>query len=197
MTATISGTRCRIRPVERSDYVERLPAWFSDREVSRYVVRAVVPQGLEDFVAAHDALRASSTDLEWGIETTEGSTVGLIGLHQLNWIARSAELRVLIGERSAWGQGIGTEATQLLVAYAFESLNLHKVWLGVNERNVGARTTYERSGFRSEGVLRDDVYRNGRYYDVVRMSILREEYEEAAPGWATFDELCRQLRDSG
>lgn len=196
MTATVAGAKCRIRPLQRADYIERMPLWFADREVSRYVVRAVLPQTAEELEAAYEQSVASRNDLEWGIDVLGGGPVGIAGLHQLNWIARSAELRILLGERSSWGHGVGTEATQLLVAYAFESLALHRVWLGVNAENVGARTTYERSGFQVEGVLRDDLFRNGRYYDVVRMSVLRSEYEAVAPGWPIFDELCRQLRDS-
>lgn len=197
MTARLAGTVCRLRPAERGDYVERLPAWYGDREATRFVVRAVLPQSAEDLAETFEAVRRSRSDLEWAIEADAGEVIGLAGLHSLDWLARSAEFRIFIGDRAHWNKGIGTEVTQLLAGYAFDSLQLHRVWLGVNTANRAAVTTYERSGFRVEGTLRDEVFRNGRYYDVVRMALLRTEYEECAPGWPLYPELCRQLRDSG
>ncbi|MEK6858024.1 MAG: GNAT family protein, partial [Nanoarchaeota archaeon] len=68
------------------------------------------------------------------------------------------------------------EVTKLLVQYAFDKLNLNKVYLGVNVENIGAVKSYEKTGFVHEGRLREEVYRNGRYYDVHKMSILRSEW---------------------
>jgi RimJ/RimL family protein N-acetyltransferase len=197
MTATLVGMKSRIRPSTRDDHLAHVLGWYADREATRYVVRAVLPQSLDDVAEMFDAMRRSATDLEWAVEDLDGRVVGLAGLHQLNWIARSAEFRIFLGDRTSWGSGVGTEVTQMLVAYAFDALALHKVWLGVNAANAAALTTYDRAGFTREGVLRDDVFRNGRYYDVVRMSILRDEYDAALETWAIRDELCRQLRDSG
>lgn len=55
-------------------------------------------------------------------------------------------------------------------------MNLEKVWLGVNAANMAALSCYKKAGFQEEGILRKEVFRNNKYYDIIRMSILREEY---------------------
>ena len=63
-----------------------------------------------------------------------------------------------------------------MIDYGFDKLNLNKIWLGVNSENKAAVKSYKAAGFVEEGVLRQEIYRNGRYYDATRMSILREEF---------------------
>lgn len=102
--------------------------------------------------------------------------VGLAGLYDIHPTARKAEFRILIGEKAFWNKGYGTEITELLTFYGFDRLNLNRVWLGVTAENKGGIRAYEKAGFRREGTLRQDLYRNSRYYDTVRMAVLREEY---------------------
>jgi RimJ/RimL family protein N-acetyltransferase len=102
--------------------------------------------------------------------------IGNAGLYTINWLYRSAEYRIIIGEKKYWNKGYGAEAAGLIIDYGFNKLNLNKVWLGVNTENKGAVRSYIKSGFKEEGILRDEIYRNGRYYDAVRMSILRREF---------------------
>jgi len=104
--------------------------------------------------------------------------IGTTGLYSINSIAHSAEFRIFIGDKEFWGRGIATECAQLLVDYGFNRLNLNMIWLGVNTENKAAVRVYEKAGFTHEGRLRQVQYRNGRYYDVFRLSILREEWEK-------------------
>lgn len=83
----------------------------------------------------------------------------------------------IFGESSEWGKGYGTEATRLLVQHAFETMNLNRVWLLVYEFNERALRAYERVGFQKEGVLRQEMYRQGRYWNTILMAILREDWE--------------------
>jgi RimJ/RimL family protein N-acetyltransferase len=194
----VEGELSRLRPVEREDYVTRMPTWVADREVTRFLVRGTFPLTREDWAEAYDAARSASSDVEFAIERSDdGRTVGVVGLHGTQWVARSAEFRILIGDRASWAGGVGTEVTQLVVAYGFEVLNLNRVWLGVNTDNHRALTSYRNVGFRDEGVLRQEVYRNGRYYDVCRLAILRDEYESVVATWKTFDRIVGNLRGSG
>jgi RimJ/RimL family protein N-acetyltransferase len=84
----------------------------------------------------------------------------------------------MIGEKEFWGKGYGTEINNLVLDYGFRKLNLHKIYLGVNADNKGAVKSYKKSGFKYEGTKRDEIYRNGRYYDAIMMSILRNEYKD-------------------
>jgi len=81
------------------------------------------------------------------------------------------------GEKAEWSKGYATEATHLLIGHAFETLNLNRVWLHVYDKNPRALRAYEKVGFKKEGVLRQDHYREGRYWNTIVMAILREEWE--------------------
>ncbi|WP_439817253.1 GNAT family N-acetyltransferase [Zavarzinia sp. CC-PAN008] len=195
MTAPfIEGTRVVLRPVARADYEEAMPAWVSDREVVRYLVRGTLPPTQAAMAQAFDAMQASG-DIELAIVARDsGRAVGIAGLHGLQWVPRHAEFRILIGERGYWGGGIGTEICQLLCGYAFEILNLNKVWLGVNAGNQRAARSYVKAGFTQEGVLRAEVYRNGRHWDVLRMSLLRQDYDAHSRAWPADPLIARQFR---
>jgi RimJ/RimL family protein N-acetyltransferase len=195
VTPYLIGKLIYVRGLTREDATGPMLSWTNDREVTRYLFRGVFPSTPEraerDFQAAAD----STTDVEFAVVAKDDDAlIGVAGLHSINWVARSGEFRVLIGEKQYWGKGCGTEAVQLMVAYGFEILNLHKVWLGVNSENVRAVNSYERVGFVREGELRDEIYRNSRYYNAIRMSILRVEYETAKKEWSIAAEIERQLR---
>jgi RimJ/RimL family protein N-acetyltransferase len=111
-------------------------------------------------------------------EKEHGKPIGLAGIYDMEDVPKRGEYRIFIGEKAYWSKGIGTEVAALLMWYAFDRLNLHRLFLGVNAENIGAVKSYERSGFKLEGTLRDEMYRNGRYYDMIRMSVLRPEYEK-------------------
>src|SRR5207245_2612552 len=104
--------------------------------------------------------------------------IGVAGLRDIDFKNRRAEFGISIGDRAAWGQGYGTEATQLIVNYAFGRLNLQRVYLHVLEYNERAVRCYLKVGFRKEGTLRQDHYHDGRYWDSHVMGILRHEWEQ-------------------
>ncbi len=194
MTWFLEGDGFALRPVRREDYLGPMQDWLNDREVTRYLVRGTRPTGTEALAKAYDAVADNPAEIEFAIVAKpDGAAIGVCGLHGVQWVARHAEFRALIGERRHWGRGIGSAVCRILVGYAFETLNLEKVWLGVNADNERAVRSYENGGFRREGVLRREVFRNGRYYDIVRMSILRGEYQEAKDRWPDFDKVMAQL----
>ncbi|MCC6644967.1 MAG: GNAT family N-acetyltransferase [Polyangiaceae bacterium] len=193
-TPFLQGERLTLRVLDRAAFIDKNPAWTSDREVVRHLSRGTWPVTRDDAAREHDARLGARGDIELGVHDRDGGGfVGVTGLHSHNTVARSCEFRILIGERAAWNKGLGTEACQLMTAYAFELLNMNRVWLGVNADNEGARRSYVKSGFVEEGRLREEVYRNGAYHDVVRMSVLRREYEALRTGWALWPWIERQF----
>lgn len=192
--AFLEGERLTLRVLDRTAYADRCAAWTSDREVVRHLSRGTWPLTREEAARDFDAKVGSRTDVELGIHDRDGGGfVGVTGLHSLNTVAHSCEFRILIGDRRAWNKGLGTEACQLMTAYAFELLHMNRVWLGVNADNEGAHRSYQKSGFTEEGRLREEVYRNGVYHDVVRMSVLRREYEALRTTWALWPWIERQF----
>ena len=168
-----------LRPLEKADAPIMAP-WFNDAEVTRFMltVRPMSVAAEEAYVAG---LNANPMEPSLGIVVRETDRlIGATGLRKTDVRHRHTMFGIGIGDKSAWGKGYGTEATRLMVQYAFESLNLNRVWLCVYEYNPRGVRAYEKSGFRLEGRLRQDCFRDGRYWDTIVMGILREEWEKQA-----------------
>jgi len=175
----ISSQRIRLRPIQRSDlsfFVE----WLGDPEVRQFIT-VNIPLSLEEEEMWYEqVLKHPKPERPLAIEAKEGDDwrlIGNISLFDLNWVHRSAEVGILIGDKRFWNRGFGREAMQLMVKHAFETLNLNRVYLRVDVENVRGIRAYERAGFVREGVLRQAVYRNGYYSDMVVMSVLRSEWQ--------------------
>jgi len=109
----------------------------------------------------------------------EDLTIGLIGLDGIQWVHGDAWVGIGLGEREYWGKGYGTDAMRILLRYAFEELNLHRLSLSVFEYNSRAIRSYEKVGFVIEGRARQFLNRDRRRYDMIFMGILRDEWKES------------------
>jgi RimJ/RimL family protein N-acetyltransferase len=109
----------------------------------------------------------------------DGTLVGTVGLHEIDLHLRTARLGLLVFDPASRGRGYGTAAITAMLAIAFDAagLALNKVYLNVFAENVRSRTLYAKIGFVQEGVLRQEYLLDGTYHDMVRMSMLRSEWE--------------------
>jgi [ribosomal protein S5]-alanine N-acetyltransferase len=169
------GAKVYLRPLGLED-AAALTTWLNDPEVTRHLLiyRPLTRMAEEAFLRK---ISESETDVGLGIVVRETEQfLGGLGLHQFDFRNRHAQFGIFLGEKSAWGKGYGTEATRLMVRYAFATLNLNRVWLHVYEYNERALRVYEKVGFRTEGRLRQDTFRDGRFWDTIVMAMLREEW---------------------
>jgi len=173
------GQLVRLRAIAKDD-LPRFVAWINDQEVARHL-DFYRPISLEDEERWFAAVATSASDSVFTLETVTGEHIGSIGLHQIDTRARSAMLGVFIGEKRFWGKGYGTEAVQLLLEYAFDQLNLHRVFLYVHEHNPRAVRCYQKCGFVQEGTLRQAGYKEGKYFDILVMGILDDEFRRLRP----------------
>lgn len=169
-----TGEHVALRPLERED-ARIVAPWFNDREVVRSLIhmRPMSFSQEASFIAAHDS---QAGDVLLGIMCrADDRLVGCTGLHQIEVVDRRATLGLVIGDRREWGKGYGSDAAKLMIEYAFQTLNLRRVELRVYEYNVRAIRIYERLGFKHEGRMRESKWSEGRYWDTLFMSILRDE----------------------
>ncbi|HBT40371.1 MAG: GCN5-related N-acetyltransferase [Thermotoga sp. 50_1627] len=170
----LRGERIILRPVELSD-IDRLLN-INDEEVRQYLL-SVFPLNKireEEWVKN---LYTGQRDIVFAIAMAEtNQLVGTTGLHSIDWVNRCAEFGIAVTDKSYWNSGLGTQATQLTLRYAFEYLNMNRVQLRVYEYNHRAIHVYEKCGFVREGILRKARYLKGEYYDVIVMGILAKEY---------------------
>lgn len=173
----LEGKLVRLRALEPAD-AERAYKWINDREVTQYLM-ARYPYSMEfekEFLA--NAARSNDfSDMRLAIETKDGVHIGICGLHHGRPEDRHAELGIMIGDKDYWSGGYGTDAVSTVVRFAFEQMNLNKVSLGVFDFNERARAVYRKCGFTEEGRAREEYFQDGRYWDIVRMGILRREFE--------------------
>ena len=111
----------------------------------------------------------------FGIEELENnSLIGMAFLKEINLMHRTAEFAIFIGEENAKGKGYAKEATIKTIEFAFNNLNLNRVFLKVQEDNIKAIKLYEKCKFKREGILRECIYKNGHYINEIVMSILTQ-----------------------
>ena len=107
----------------------------------------------------------------------DGKLIGQCALFGFDQDAHNCEVGIMIGDKAFWGHGYGRDAIGLLLKYAFQYRNLHRVFLNVNSRNERGIRAYKACGFVEEGRLRDHVWSDGAYDDLVVMGVLRSEWE--------------------
>ena len=174
----IVGKNVRLRPIERDD-LPRFVEWFGDPGVRRHLT-IYLPFSLSQEERWFENLMGRlerQKDVLLAIETADGVHIGSLGLHDINWKDRCAELGIVIGDKAYWGQGYGADAIQALLGVAFGEMNLHRVFLRVDADNARGIRCYEKCGFQREGISRQAVFREGAYYDQYVMSILELEFE--------------------
>lgn len=104
--------------------------------------------------------------------------VGEVVINDIYMGNRSANMRIAINKKEDFSKGYGSEALILALNYGFAMLNLHRIELGVYSFNKRAIHVYEKVGFVREGVARDGLFFNNKYYDEIIMSILEDEFRE-------------------
>ena len=171
----LKGEKCVLRPLRMED-AKILSEIANDIEVRDYLSNVFPYTEIveENFIKSLSSQKVP-TDIVFGIEI-DGKLIGTVGIHRINWASRNGYLGIAIFDKGFWNRGIGTEATSLILKYAFEYLNLHKILLEVYEYNERAIRVYEKLGFKREGILRKNHYLKGKYHDVIVMGILQEEY---------------------
>ena len=156
--------RLELVPLDRP-HLARTREWANDPELMRLMDRKqpVTPVEHEAWFAS---LPRRADCAYFAIETVDGRAhIGNVWLWDIDRRHRKAELRVVVGDRTARGQGLGAEAIDRLCRHAFDTLGLHRVYAYVLGINPSARRAFERAGFTLEGTLRDDRWAVDRFID--------------------------------
>ena len=196
----IIGERIRFRAVERGD-LPTFVKWLNDPDVQLGILihqpisLAREENWFEGMIKRPDdeqimgievRLPGERTGLP-GVKGNEPGTqvgveawklIGNLAFNDIDWRNRSSEFGIMIGDKNHWNQGYGTEAVRLLIKHGFNTLNLNRIFLRVFEDNPRATRAYEKAGFVHEGRERQAEFRDGRYIDVLLMSILKDEFSQ-------------------
>ncbi len=179
----IYGDRIRLRHAEKED-LPTFVKWLKDPEVREGISMYLPMSMAEEEGWFEKMLERPPVERSLCIEVKRGSDwtlVGNCGYFNIEDRIRAAELGILIGEKSEWSKGYGSETMALLLRFGFDTLNLNRIWLRVYENNPRAVRAYEKAGFVHEGRYRQGQFAGGKYYDVLLMSALRDEWRAANP----------------
>ena len=153
--------------------------WYADPDITRlarYQQAPMRPPEIDRFFEARvvgpDALALAVH------ERGTNRLVGTCAFSQLDGENGSALYHITIGESDVWGRGYGSEATRLMLGHAFQTLALHRIALFVFEFNERAIRAYRRCGFVVEGRSRESIWRDGRWWDELAMSMLDSDWRQ-------------------
>lgn len=152
---------------------EHLPyrmKWLNDPEVNRFLGHQVRNGTDEEFHRKWFSDYENDDSREIFMIESDGKIIGQVGLLDINLQDKNACLYILIGEKSCWNQGLGSDAIKFILDYGFNKLGLHKIWLEVHVRNTNAIKLYKKFGFQQEGLFKDNVSYEDGYDDEIRMA---------------------------
>ena len=178
----VVGEKVALGPIRR-DLVPVYQRWMNDFDVLRTLaVGGPRPLTAEGEIGWYERTAVSQTDASFTLyERSSLRPIGSLGLHQVDHYNRTAMFGILIGEKDCWGKGYGTEATRLVLEYAFTTLGLHNVMLNVFANNERAMRAYRRAGFREIGRRRQAHRVAGDVEDIVFMDCLATEFKRPTP----------------
>jgi len=175
----LKGERVKLAPLKR-EYIEKFLEWLNDPEITQYLMfhRPLTRDMEEEWF---NNLKTKQNTIIFSILLNENKTkeklIGNCGIDDINWKDRVGHCGIFIGDKENQGKEYGTEALRLLVDYGFNTLNLNRIELIVYDFNIRAMKSYKKVGFIEEGRKRQAAFKNGKYHDVIIMSLLREEWK--------------------
>jgi ribosomal-protein-alanine N-acetyltransferase len=173
----IDGGQIYLRELRLSDVEQgNWYSWFNDPEVTTFQNKGIFPNTREAQKKYFDQLGSSSKDVVLAIIEKESNLhIGNVGLHNIDWVHRSAELGIVLGERSAWGKRYGKKAWQMITDYGMYTLNLRRIFAQIMEGNIASCKSAEAAGFKREGVIREVYFKNGKYINLFYYNLLKSD----------------------
>lgn len=170
----LTGNKITLGPIQE-DSLEQLRVWRNDPELRKYFRehKEISPSMQKKWF---DKISEDANQFNFEIRSMQDNLlIGHCGIYAVNWVARTGEFGIYIGNGDFRNKGYGADALQTLIKYGFEDLNLNKIWCEVFSNNTSIKT-YQRVGFTHEGTMRQHYFNEGKYWDSHILSMLKDEY---------------------
>jgi RimJ/RimL family protein N-acetyltransferase len=190
------GERVYLRSLEPSD-AEVIHRWFEDTRIS--TLMGDPPMSLAARRARYeDAVKGNGRDVFRFVicRLDDDQPVGRIDVFEIDRQNGSCAFGITIGDPDLWGQGLGTDAVNAIVDFAFGQLRMERVWLDTDDGNARAQAVYRKAGFVEEGRFRRAFYQDGRWSDDIRMALLRDDWA-ALPRPKSWELAARAIEAEG
>lgn len=173
----IDGDRIELHPL-KVENAEIYVSWYNDLEIRR-LARMIKPTTIERMRKSVENLSTSDSRVKFEIwHKADQKPIGDVALSGIEYHDRNAEYGVIIGEKEYWGQGYATDAIKLILKYAFEEVNLHKVFAGISAWNIGSAKTAVKAGMHLEATRKEDWYIDGEYVDTNIYAIFKRDWKK-------------------
>lgn len=172
-----SGQLVKLRAYKEED-IEKATVYINDEEVKK-LMDSTIPFPMtkwqeEEWVRS----RKANTDFtyDFAIEDLKtGKYIGGCSINECDVKNRTCVVGIMIGDKEYWGKGYGSDALKVLIKFIFEEVNMNKIKLNVFSFNNRAIACYKKVGFKEEGILKKEIYRNGKYYDEIIMAMFKDD----------------------
>lgn len=173
------GKKVRLREYRREDLLLRLE-YINDAElISNITPEIPYPITLNEEEKWFQSINALKDTYRFAIETnSENRFIGDCSITDVDWKNSVASIGMFIGAKEYRGKGYGADAINILIDFIFKQMNLNKIRLIVYSFNKTAIDFYKKHGFKVEGIMREEIFRNNDRYDKIAMGMLKEEYLE-------------------
>ena len=158
----LKGKEYFLRPITIEDATDRYVNWLNDKEINQYLESRFVLATKENVKKFIEQTIGSGNNYFFAIcENDSAQHIGNIKLGPINNHHKRADIGILIGEKSFWGKGAGSEAISLITRYAFDVLGLRKVNAGCYSNNLGSEKAFLKCGFVREGLFKNHCISEG------------------------------------
>ena len=196
--------RVYLRALELEDYLITYE-WRKDEEIYHILLNFLdmYSEEIQNMVGGPKFFISKEKERQWILNTIQDQNrmvlgiclkendqlIGTVNIQDIDWVNRSAHVPILIGNKSYWGGGYASEARILALKFAFYERGIHRIWALVLEDNIPSLKLHERMGYVKEGLLRDSVYKNGRFQNQVYMGLLKEDFDKV------YQDYCEKYRN--
>jgi RimJ/RimL family protein N-acetyltransferase len=178
IASLLQGPRVRLGAFQEADYA-LLARWQQDTAYLRLLdARPAVPPTPNAVQDEIEELQKSQRSYAFGVRLLDtDALIGYVEIDGILWAHRVGGLGIGIGDPALRGQGYGTEAAELALAFAFRELNLHRITVTIFSYNAASLRMFDKLGFTREGAYREFMERDGQRYDMLLFGLLRREWE--------------------
>ncbi len=174
----LKGGKVNLMPIERED-LPLLKYWRNLPEYRKYFREyKEINNEMQEKWYDNKVIDDNST-LMFSIKSIDNSQLlGCCGLCYINWIHRYADLSLYIGWNETYidKEGYAEDSCKILFDYGFNELNLNKIWTEIYEFDDRKYELYHKLGFKNDGLLREQYYYEGKWWNSHILSLLKREY---------------------
>jgi UDP-4-amino-4,6-dideoxy-N-acetyl-beta-L-altrosamine N-acetyltransferase len=170
----LKGEKIILRQLKLSDW-ESTIKWRNDATIKQMAMMHPFPitENVEKEWYENIINKKDDKTVYFTITLRNDDPIGFITLNRINHINRNCYLGIVIGDPGSQGKGYGFESMQVVMDYVFNTLNLNKITLEVIETNHNALKLYRKLGFIEEGRLRKHYFAEGKYFDIIILSVFK------------------------